>query len=88
MSNELEGIMKQNHKRQIEKILGEIKCRGGITCYKPGIENLCKAIDTGLEDFLECPERDPQVCKLSLSFGYSYLCKCPLGLYIAKKLKR
>jgi len=80
--------MEQDHKRQIEKILDEMKCRKGITCYKSGLENICKAKDIGLDSFLECPEKNPQECKFSLPFGYSYLCTCPLGLYIAKKLKK
>jgi len=77
-----------DHKKQIEKILGEMKCRKGISGYKLGLKDICKAKDIGLDKFLECHEKDPYRCEFSLSFGDSYFCKCPLGLYIAKKLRK
>ena len=80
--------MGQDHKREIEKIIGEMTCPKDFRCYKAGFENLCKAEDIGIESFLKCLEKNPQECRFSLSFGYSYLCQCPLRAYIAKKLKK
>jgi len=80
--------MDQNYKKEIEKIIGEMKCPIDFRCYKTGFENLCKAKDIGIESYLECLEKDPQRCKFSVSFGHSYFCHCPLRIYIAKKLKK
>jgi len=80
--------MEQDHMRQIEKIIGGMKCPRDFKCYKSGLENLCKAKDIGIESFLECLEKNTQECKFSLSFGYSYYCQCPLRRYIAKRLKK
>jgi hypothetical protein len=73
--------------KEIEEILGDLKCPKDFECYKSGLKVLCRAKDIGLEQFLECLEEEPIWCKFSFSFGNSYLCKCPLRVFIAKKLK-
>ncbi len=80
--------MQQDSDKQIEEIIGQMKCPKDFRCWKSGLEVLCKARDIGQESFLECLEENPQECKFSLSFGYSYFCQCPLRVYIAKELKR
>lgn len=80
--------MQQDSDKQIEEIIGQMKCPKDFRCWKSGLEVLCKARDIGQESFLECLEENPQECKFPLSFGYSYFCQCPLRVYIAKELKR
>ena len=80
--------MEQHHIDKIEKIISEIKCPKDFVCYKSGFKNLCKAKDIGLESFIDCLEENPETCVFSLSFGYSYLCTCPLRIYIAKNLNK
>lgn len=80
--------MQQDSDKQIEEIIGQMKCPKDFRCWKSGLAVLCKARDIGQESFLECLEENPQECKFSLSFGYSYFCQCPLRVYIAKELKR
>ena len=80
--------MEQHHADQIEKIIKDMNCPKDFVCYKSGFKNLCKARDIGLESFLKCLEENPRECVFSLSFGYSYLCTCPLRIYIARKLKK
>ena len=80
--------MEEEHKKQIEKIISGMECPKDFTCYKSGFEDLCKAKDIGIESFLECLEENPRDCKFLLSFGYGYLCHCPLRCYIAKKLRK
>jgi hypothetical protein len=80
--------MKDDTKRQVEKIIGEMECPKDFRCYKSGFENLCRAKDIGIESYLECLERKPQLCLFSFSFGLFHLCQCPLRIYIAKKLKK
>ena len=80
--------MEQNTDSQIKGIMADFKCPKDFICYKSGFKKLCKAKDIGLEEFLECLEENPWECVFSLSFGYSHLCRCPLRIYIAKKLKK
>jgi hypothetical protein len=80
--------MDQDHKKEIEEIIGGFECPQDLKCCKQGFENLCKAQDTGLETFLECLEQRPDDCPFSLSFGGMFLCECPLRVYMAKELKK
>ena len=74
--------------KEIEEIIGQMKCSKDFRCYQSGLEVLCKAKDIGLDTYLECMEASPQMCLFSVAFGYSHLCQCPLRVYIAKKLKK
>jgi hypothetical protein len=80
--------MDQDCKKRIEEIIGEIKCPKDFRCAQSGFENLCKARDFGLDDYLECLEDNPIYCQFSLSFGDGYFCQCPLRVYLSKKLKK
>ena len=78
----------EKHKEEIEKIIDRITCPKDFICYKSEFKNLGKARDIGIEGYVECLEKNPEDCVFSLSFGYSFLCKCPLRVYIAKNLKK
>ncbi len=76
-----------NHKKRIEEIIGNMKCKRDFACYKSHFENFKNAKDTPMESFVECSNKDAWQCEYSLLFGSSYLCKCPLKVYILKKAK-
>jgi len=78
----------QEHKKRINEILIVMECQRDFECYKSGFSNLSKIKDAGIEIFLKCSKKNPKLCKFSFSFGYEYFCKCPLRVYVAKKLKR
>jgi hypothetical protein len=78
--------MKDEHKKKIEEIMGAMQCPKDFKCAKKGFGHLCKAKDIGVEKYLACLEEDPSACSFALSFGYSYLCQCPLRVYLSKKL--
>jgi hypothetical protein len=78
----------ENHKDEIQKIIGQLDCPKSFVCYTSGFENLCKARDIGLENYLDCLQAEPEKCPFALSFGAGYFCHCPLRIYLAKKLKR
>lgn len=80
--------MDKDSKKQIEKIIGGIECPKDFKCYNSGFKNLCRAKDIGIESFLECLEKKPLECKFAFPFGLSYLCQCPLRIYISKNLKK
>jgi hypothetical protein len=78
--------VERGDKKQIEEIIGQLKCPKDFKCYKSGFEVLCKAKDIGIESFLECLEETPFACKFAVPFGGLYYCQCPLRVYVAKKL--
>jgi len=63
-------------------------CSKHFLCARNGFEDLCRARDFGLDDYLECLEDVPQHCDFALPFGNTHFCQCPLRVYIAEKLRR
>ena len=66
--------------------MGGMQCPKGFKCVDSGFERLCKAKDQGLPNYLDCLEENPDSCTFALPFGYGHLCRCPLRVYIAKRL--
>lgn len=79
--------MKEEYRKKIKETIGEMKCPKDFKCVESGFENLCKAKDYGMEKFLECLDANPLDCMFAFPFGYSYLCACPIRVYIPRKLK-
>jgi len=77
--------MEEDHKEEIERLMGGIVCPKDFKCYKSKYKDLCKAQIFGLESFLVCLDANPE-CKFSYAIGTRYFCQCPLRSYIAKKL--
>ena len=77
----------QEHKKDIEKIMSEMTCQKEFECVKSGLESLSKARDIGMRTFVECFEPASEECEFSFPFGYQQFCKCPLRVYLSKKLK-
>jgi len=80
--------MDEKTRQKLDEIIGLVKCPKDFKCANNGFEGLCKARDVGLNNYLECLEDNPAQCKFSLLFGYTYLCVCPIRVFIAKKLKK
>ena len=80
--------METAHKKEIEKIIGQMKCAKDFQCYKSGLKALCKAKDIGITSYLQCLEENAFGCQFSVRFGDKYYCECPLRVYIAKELKK
>lgn len=80
------------HRREIEKIAGEIDCPFDLECYKSEFEQLCEVkflTGTSIVWCVSClSEESKQFCKLRLPFGSGHLCRCPLRYYIAKNFDR
>jgi len=79
---------KTENQKKIEEIMSQFKCSKDYKCYKLGLKKLCKAKDIGVDSLLECLEKNPLKCQFATSYGYSYLCQCPLRVYIAKNLRK
>jgi hypothetical protein len=80
--------MERDYEKEIKEIVGDLECPKDFRCYRSGFEIVCEARGIGLETLLECLEENPLECKFSMSFGYSYLCQCPLRFFIYEKLKK
>ena len=78
--------IEQEHKQEIEKIASTMECPKDFICYKSGFQTLCKAKHIGLGLHVQCLETNPPECKFKAPFGSSFFCRCPLRVYIAKKL--
>ncbi|MHC4912812.1 MAG: hypothetical protein ACYTE5_07390 [Planctomycetota bacterium] len=86
---EVGGGMEQEVEREIEEIMEGMECAKDFECYRSGFKRLCKARDDGLKEHVWCMEEADvsRGCGYSLSFGDGMLCKCPLRVYLAKKLR-
>jgi len=80
--------MKEEDRKKIWEIMGGMHCPKNFKCAEKGFEYLCNARDFGVENYLDCLEKDPSACSFALSFGSGYVCQCPLRVYLSKKLKK
>lgn len=80
--------MKEEYRKTIEEIMAGIQCPKDFKCANSGFEHLCQAKDLGLENFLVCQEKNPEMCSFALRFGDGHYCECPLRVYLRKKLNR
>ena len=78
--------MEQDLEEELKEIIDNLACPKNFKCYRSGLETLCKARDVGLETFIECLEENPNQCPFSMRLHGHDFCKCPLRVYIAKKL--
>ena len=79
--------MNDEDRKKIEEIMGEMSCPKNFTCAESGFEILCKARDTNMTTQVECLDANARICTFALSFGDGHICKCPLRVYLSKKLK-
>ncbi len=75
-------------KKEIKKIISTSKCFKDFECYKSGFEKLCRAMDWGLGEHVECLEKAPLKCQFGTMVGESRLCSCPLRIYVVRELQK
>ena len=80
--------MEEEHRKRIEELIAGTDCPKGFKCIDSGSEDVCKAKDFGLANYVECMEDNPYACKFTVRFGDGYFCYCPLRVYLSKKLKK
>lgn len=80
--------MKDEDRKKIEEIMAGMQCPKNFKCAESGFEHLCKSEDFGALNYLDCLEKDPSSCSFAVLFRHSYLCNCPLRIYLSKKLKK
>ena len=74
----------EKQKKEVQKIMDSMDCPCDFECYKSGFNHLCKAEYHGLNDFANCLETTPRLCKFRIPFGFGGFCSCTLRVYIAK----
>jgi hypothetical protein len=73
-------------RKRIEEIMASMQCSKDFKCFKSDFENICKAKDEGLEEYVNCLDKAYVYCEFKFHFGSGILCKCPLRVYVAKNL--
>jgi len=80
--------MQKKLKKQIYDLIKETPCKKNFICVESNFEQLCKAVDIGLENYLECREKKPWHCNLSSSTEKFCFCSCPIRKLIYKNLNK
>jgi hypothetical protein len=84
--------MKEQDLDKIREIIDDLQCPKDFECYKQRFEGICQVKDVGLDSIVECIETSPNgcgnTCSFHISYGHSHYCKCPLRVYIAKRLNK
>ena len=70
----------------IENIMEQMTCPKNFACLKSESKNICNTEDIGLDDYVECLDPQPTLCRFSISFGATYFCKCKMRVHLCKKL--
>jgi len=78
--------MKEDDRKKIEEIIGQLSCPKNFKCAASSFDNLCKAKDIGIDTHLLCQDSSSFWCRFSLKFDQEYFCSCPLRIYLAKQL--
>lgn len=80
--------MAQDRRNRMEGIIRGMDCPKDFECYRSELESLSKVNMNSYGDLIECLEESRRLCKLGISFRYSFFCICPLRGYIAKTFHR
>ncbi|MHC4116616.1 MAG: hypothetical protein ACYSWO_03820 [Planctomycetota bacterium] len=76
-----------DQKAEIEKIMAEMDCPKGFTCYASKFEKLAPVRVFRGADVIQCQHPEMADCKYARLFGSGMvLCECPLRQYAALEL--
>jgi len=81
--------MREEDRKRIDEILGQMECPKGFKCVESGFDRLCKAKDFGNEQYLVCLKKTYPLCQFVLVDDYGHetrFCRCPLRVYLAQNL--
>ena len=85
--------LSNGQKEELNKLMAETKCKKDFECHKSNFKNCCEGELIGNNfvrcerDSLKCSVEKFESCDFSVSFGYGFLCNCPLRIYAAQNLK-
>lgn len=78
----------EDFESQIKEAMDVTDCPKDFECYRNGFEKMCKVKLFGAKSLFTCHDENPQNCRMSLSYGNIFFCKCPLRILVAKKLNK
>ena len=84
----LKKDMKEEERKKIEQLMGEIQCPKDFKCVKENFDRLCQVKKFGNDEQLECLEINPSHCPFAVRFTYRNICICQMRMYIFQKLKK
>jgi hypothetical protein len=64
--------MEEDQRKEIEELIGQMKCPKDFECIDSGFTVLCHPRDIELELFLECWQEKPVGCQFLLPLGYTH----------------
>ena len=78
--------MGENYEKEVKEIMAGMECPRDFACYKADLNPRCNVKDVELENHLEIEGECDYCCEyFVVSNGVRY-CKCPLCVYLTKKL--
>jgi len=80
--------MKEEEKKKIEQLIGEIQCPKDFKCVKDNFACLCKVRQFGSDEHLECLEKNPSHCPFAVPFINRHICICQMRMYIIQKFNK
>jgi len=81
-------VLKQEGKEiegEITAIKENMECSRGFECLRNGFQNLCRESNFSGGDYPECKEKAD--CLFKSDYGFLYLCRCPLRMYMFSRIK-
>ncbi len=70
---------------KIASIKENMQCSRSFACLSGGLENFGRANNFTGGDYPECKEKTN--CQFKSEYGFLYLCRCPLRMYMFSKIK-
>jgi hypothetical protein len=80
--------MKEEDRKKLEQLMGEIQCPKDFKCVKENFGSLCQVRKSGNDEHLECLEINPSLCPFAVPFTYRHICICQMRMYIIQKLNK
>lgn len=84
----METASMQQIKHEAEYAIHGLGLPQGCEWFRPGFGFTCKAKDIGLDSYVECLEKDSVKCPFSVSYAYSFYCKCFARVNLAKAIEK
>ena len=73
-------------KKEIQEIMDGMHCPSNFSCCSSNLRPRCAVKDVGLGSYVEITGNHNGECDYLEFLGSKYLCKCPLCVYITKRL--
>jgi predicted transcriptional regulator len=80
------GQIEENYEQEIKEIMTKMECPRDFSCCKSDLKPRCEVKDVDLEHHLEIAGEGDYRCKHLVVSNRVHYCRCPLCIYLTKKL--